>query len=161
MGVESLLLAAGLGLSAWSASNTLSNAEKTAKAEVEAGKLAAENKAKTVLAKAASQKVSFLSSGFALEGTPLSVINATYDTGLEDVNQIIKNANTSSSNTMSSARSQALGQLLQGSIQSFSFANSGSQIMNSFSEYGASSGWWGGFDPKSKITWNSGRTGGF
>jgi len=102
-----ILAVATVGMQVMKASNELSNAKKQAQLTVNAAKINAENKSKQVRALAASQKVSFLTSGLTLEGTPLAVLSSTYETGRQDINQIISNANTSSKNTMSAARSKA------------------------------------------------------
>lgn len=104
------------------------------------GSLAAKNKAQQVALKAASQQSSFLNSGLTLEGTPMAVIQGTFDTGLEDVNQILENYGTQSKNltrqatntlkvgqsqansAYSSGRAEALG-TLAGSVSGMSFGN--------------------------------------
>lgn len=134
MGPQMFLIGASIGLGAIKAANEMTAAKKTAKMTVAQGKLAAENKAKTVLATAARQKVSFLSSGLALEGTPMAVLSSTYETGKADINQIIQNANTSAKNTMSQARSSALGTILGGAMTGISAAGG----MNSLTSLGSS-----------------------
>lgn len=74
------------------------NAQFQAQANLDAANLASKEKAKQIRYAAARQTVSFLSSGLTLEGTPEAVIGETYSTGLEDLTQIAKNANTTNSN---------------------------------------------------------------
>lgn len=74
------------------------NAKNQAQANLDAANLASKEKAKQIRYAAARQTTSFLSSGLTLEGTPDAVIGETYSTGLEDLNQISKNANTTNSN---------------------------------------------------------------
>lgn len=100
-----------IALSAASAATTMKNAKAKSKAITRQAELDASNTATKTAAKAAYQKTSFLSSGFTLEGTPMSVLESTFTTGKQDINQIIANANTQSKNVISSARSKALGTL--------------------------------------------------
>tara|TARA_R110000851_G_scaffold246062_1_gene398765 strand:- start:6495 stop:6962 length:468 start_codon:yes stop_codon:yes gene_type:complete len=112
--------AALIGLSVFSAVSSIGAAEDQAEATVEQANLEAENKAKQVRLKAASQQVSFLNSGLTLDGTPLSAIQNTFDTGISDVNQITSNANTQAKNIISSARTDAIGSIA-GSFAGASF----------------------------------------
>lgn len=189
MGIETVLL---LGLTAFKASQQMSAARDQAKAinanaaaraqsyaaEAKAtakeGTLAAKNKAQQVKLKAASQQSSFLNSGLTLEGTPMSVIQSTFDVGLEDVNQILENYGTNSKNltnqgknalitgsaeaksAFSAGRSEALGTLV-GGVSGLDFTGSGSVINSMTGGWSSSAGFTGGFDPSTGITWNSGR----
>ncbi len=74
------------------------NAQYQADANLTAGNLATKERAKEIRAKAARQTTSFLSSGLTLDGTPNSVIGETYSTGLEDLDAIKKNYDTTNSN---------------------------------------------------------------
>ena len=128
MGFDPLSMAM-IAMSVASAGMSMSNAKSEAKAVTKQATLDAKNKAIQTTAKAASQKTSFLTSGFTLEGTPMSVLESTYSTGKEDINQIISNANTQSKNIMSSARSKAMQQI----AGSFMGSGMGSSMMNSAS----------------------------
>lgn len=90
-----------------------SNARMTA---VE-GKITAERRAKEIRQVGAVQRVSYLNSGLELEGTPATVIQDTYQTGLEDVNAIRSSYNRQVKNMMTQARAELFGNLLNSSIQ--------------------------------------------
>lgn len=111
MGVDPISIAL-IAASVYSAGTTLKNAKSQAKAVTATAETNAQNKAIQTAAKAAYQRTSFLSSGFTLEGTPTSVLNSTYYTGRQDINQIISNANIQSKNIMSQARSSAIESLM-------------------------------------------------
>lgn len=108
MGLETALF---IGLNLFSAASQQSAAKKQAKATIAEGNIVAANKAKEVARRAAAQQVSFLNSGLTLEGTPMNVIESTFNTGLEDINQIGANYNTAAKNQISAGRSAALSTL--------------------------------------------------
>lgn len=116
MGVEAAIAMAALqvGGGLLSASSSARQGKKQAEALIEQGNLAAGQKAKQVSKAAASQKVSFLNSGLMLEGTPMNVIESTFNTGLEDINQISTNANRAAKNAVSAARTQAISSIVSG-----------------------------------------------
>lgn len=103
-----------IGLSVAGAASQVSSAKQQAKATIQQGNIAAANKAQEVQRKAASQRVSFLNSGLTLEGTPMKVIESTFNTGLEDINQIGANANMAAKNQISAGRSAAISSLASG-----------------------------------------------
>lgn len=103
-----------IGLSVFKAANEMKNAKSAAKATVAEGEIVARNKAQEVMRKTASQKVSFLNSGLTLEGTPMNVIESTFNTGLEDINQISGNYNTKAKNQINAGRSAAIESLGSG-----------------------------------------------
>lgn len=107
MGLEILAAALTIG----SIYQGLETAEDEATAQVREGELKSKELGKSIAARAARQKTSFLSSGFALEGTPSAVIGSTFRTGKEDVNQLISNYESRANLTMSRARSGALKSL--------------------------------------------------
>lgn len=111
MGWQTALL---FGLKAFSAASEISASKKAANATIEEGNIAAANKAKQTLIGADKQRVSFLNSGLTLEGTPMNVIESTFNTGITDINQITKNYNTKASNQLSAGRSQAITSLASG-----------------------------------------------
>ncbi len=122
-----------------SARSTTSAAKAEAKAVVQQGTLAAKNKALETVAGTARLRSSFLNSGLTLEGTPNAVINAAYTTGLEDIGQISKNANTKSKNIMSAARTKAITQLISAASgaagSSFGFGDSIQSGISSAASY--------------------------
>jgi len=77
-----------------------------AKAVVAGEALKADRNKKLTFARASKQKASFLASGITLEGTPLSVMNSTFDVGKADIEQGIKNANRRSRNIIGAANAQ-------------------------------------------------------
>lgn len=105
MGIETAIL---IGLTAASAVSSISQANKASKATIREGEIVAANKAKEVKYKAANLTSSFLNSGLELEGTPLNVIDATFDTGLEDIGAITSAYNTKAKNQRAEGRQKAL-----------------------------------------------------
>lgn len=105
MGWETFVQA---GVTAYQAVSKTSAARKEAKAVTEEGRLLAENKARDTVREAGRLQSSFLSSGLTMEGTPMEVLKRSYQYGLEDINQIAKNANARSKNIMTKARTQML-----------------------------------------------------
>lgn len=98
-----------------------------AKAIVAEGTIKAQNEALATRARAANLSVSFLNSGLTMEGTPASVVNAAYESGLRDTNRIIDNTNTAAKNTIKAARDKALSGLvsktLGTSLKGFNFGD--------------------------------------
>lgn len=123
MGIETVLI---LGLAAMQADSAIRQSESQANAAIDQGNIDSREKAKEVKFRAARQQASFLNSGLTLEGTPMSVIQGTFSTGIEDVSQIGTNANRTAKNIISSGRTQALGSLAQGAIGSFAAGGFGS-----------------------------------
>jgi len=107
MGAELALI----GLTVAKSFMDIKNAKSQAKATVEAGRIQAEQSKIQTLARAGQQKASFLSSGLTLEGTPLAALSSTYQTGQQDVGQIISNANNKSRNVIGQAYSSAIGNI--------------------------------------------------
>jgi len=105
------MTAAMVALSAVSAVSQTSAANKAAKATVAEGNIVAANKAKDIAKVAASQKVSFLNSGLTLEGTPMNVIESTFDTGITDLNQISSNYNAKAKSQVSAGRQAGISSL--------------------------------------------------
>ena len=130
MGIETIAI---IGLSLFQAKASMDAAEDQAQAGIDQANIQSENKAKEVRIKAARQRSSFLNSGLTLEGTPLSAINSTFNSGIADINQITSNANKSSKNLISNARTEAITSLATtaigtgfGSGNPFASGNSGS-----------------------------------
>lgn len=113
MGLETIAI---LGLALFQADAAIGQSEDEAQAVIDQANLDAENKSKETRLRAARQQVSFLNSGLTLEGTPLSAINSTFDTGIADVNQITSNANKQAKNIIASGRTQAIGSLGQAAL---------------------------------------------
>lgn len=111
MGIETALF---IGFQALSAVSSIKQSKAQAKAVIAEGNIAAANKAKEVQLKAARLQSSFLTSGLTLEGTPMSVIESTFDTGIEDIQQIRSNYGNQAKNIISAGRSEALGKLASG-----------------------------------------------
>lgn len=105
MGWESALF---LGFNILQARAQGQAAKAEANAKVQEGTIAAKNKAKETLVNTARLQSSFLNSGLTLDGTPRSVIDAEFNQGLEDTNQIISNTNSVSKNIINKGRTQAL-----------------------------------------------------
>lgn len=112
MGWESILTTAlSVGGEFLKSNQAAGNAKREAQAIVDEGNIKAKNKAREVMYKAGTQRVSFLNSGLTLEGTPMNVIDQTFDTGIEDINQIASNYNNKAKATISSARSSMISNL--------------------------------------------------
>lgn len=124
MGIETIAFAA---LTAMSAISKISAGKQQAKAAIQEGNINAANKAKETRYKAARQTLSFLNSGLTLEGTPSSVVDDTYATGIADTNQIISNANSKSKNIIAQSRSEAISTI----ASSFAGAGMGSSMSGS------------------------------
>lgn len=115
MGWESAITTAlSLAGNFMKSSETNSNARQQANSIIEEGNINARNKAREIAAKAGTQRVSFLNSGIALEGTPMNVIDQTFTTGLEDIHRIESNYNTKAKGVISQARSSMLESLASG-----------------------------------------------
>lgn len=115
-----------------------SNAKNEANAIVAEGNIQAKNKAREIAYKAGTQRVSFLNSGLTLEGTPMNVIDQTFTTGLEDINQIASNYNNKAKGVISAARSKAISSMAN-SFAGFSLpggsSNSGFSSIRETSAY--------------------------
>lgn len=108
MGVATAVMA---GLSLASAIGNFNQSKSEARQTARQGAVAAQNRADEIKKLAAKQRVSYLQAGLELEGTPQAVINDTYNTGLEDINEIKSAYNQSSKNIMTQARSKLLGDI--------------------------------------------------
>lgn len=118
MGVE-IALILSIGSTLLVADQVARSAQSEAKATVAAGDIAAENKAKQTRLRAARQQLSFINSGLTLEGTPMAVLEGTFATGLEDIQQIQSNAQTTAKNALRAGRTQVLSGLAQGAAGAF------------------------------------------
>ena len=116
MGAEVAIALAGIQVigSVLQAGSQSRAATKAARAGIEEGNLNLANQQKVIAAKAASQKTRFLSSGFTLEGTPMSVIDSTFQTGAEDLALMGENYNTRAKNQVAAGRNAAISSLISG-----------------------------------------------
>jgi len=105
VGIETVAIAA---LAGGSAMSSLSSSRKEAKGVVRQGELEAANLGQKVIRDVATQKSSFLNSGFTLEGTPTFALTEMLDTGLADVNQIKNNYTSKSKNIIAKGRTDAI-----------------------------------------------------
>jgi len=116
--VTGMLIGAAIGAATSYAKGKIAyeHAQKNAKAFVHNGQLVIEKRFLTVKDAASHQKVSFLSSGLLLEGTPRAVINSTLVTGKKDILQQVSNINNRASNYIKSARHSAISGIWQGTL---------------------------------------------
>jgi hypothetical protein len=128
MGLETAIAFAAVSAASgvYNASQQTKQAKKAAQTQVVEGDLRASELAKKAKASVASQRVSFLNSGLSLEGTPLSVMESTLSSGLEDVTLTQSNAQQAAKNTIAAGRSAAISSVLSGFTQAGSiFAGGG------------------------------------
>ena len=142
MGIETMVfvaIAAQVGSTVLKAQAANKQAKRESAAVVEQARLQMSNESKLIRSKADRARSSFISSGLTLEGTANTSIGGIYTSGLEDLNRIETNANTTSRNIMAKARSDAI----------LAFADTATSIAG-----GMSSGFGGG----SSGTISAGRT---
>lgn len=128
MGVEVLAIAGAIGSiagGAMQASAARKQSEREARALAAEGEIATRNKAREVNLKTSAQRVSFLNSGFTLEGTPMNILEDTFRVGMEDVTQLRSNYQTAASNVLKSGRARAQSSMLGGIVQAASFGAMG------------------------------------
>lgn len=135
MGIETAIIA-GLGLA--SAIGQFNQSKSEARQTARYGAIVAQNRADEIKKLAAKQRVSYINAGLELEGTPQAVINDTYNTGIEDVNEIVDMYNTQSSNIMKTARAKLLGSIAKIGVSSF--GNLGTDLSGSAPSGALSSG---------------------
>ncbi len=113
--ITATLLVVGTTMSAMSAIQSFKDSKKQAKAVAQEGALKAAEREKQIRRQAASQKVSFLSSGISLSGEdsdlPNVVMQDTFSTGIQDINLIKSNYNQQSKNIMGAARSKLMSDI--------------------------------------------------
>ncbi len=100
-----------VALTAISAIGKMNAANSQANAQIDQANLEEKRSMLTTEGKAGAAKASFLSSGLTMAGTPELAVKNIFTTGISDVNNIGNNANTAAKNTISSARSAAIGQI--------------------------------------------------
>lgn len=120
MGIETAVIA---GLSVASAIGNYNQSKSESRQTAKAGAIAAEKRADDIMKLASKQRISYLSAGLELEGTPQNVINDTYETGIADVNNIIGAYSQKSKNIMTKARANLLGGLAKAGASAFSGNN--------------------------------------
>ena len=108
------------GLQVASAISSYNQSKSQARAIARQGKQQAEIRAKEISKLAAQQRVSYLASGLELDGTPMAVINDTYNTGIEDIKAIGSSAKTNASNALKQGRASLLGGLAQAGASYYS-----------------------------------------
>lgn len=91
------------------------NAKSEAKAVQESTQQQINERAKAAKKLMQQQKTSFLKSGVYFDsGTPVDIINETYDTSVEDINAMVKDSDTKVNNLMRQGKTAFFGSLLQG-----------------------------------------------
>lgn len=156
MGIETAVFAAMTAISVASSMNTAQSQAKaiTANASSQAttlktqGDLQATNQAKQTTYAASTQRTSFLSSGLTLDGTAGKVIAQTFNTGLQDtqnistqyqnnINNEVTQANSQAKNTIGAARSAAIKQIA-GSVAGASVSGSMGSMFQTTADTGLS-----------------------
>lgn len=125
MGIETLIIGGLIGASAL---GSMSAAQKQAKANAQEGEIKTKELAKRTRYLAAEREVAFLNSGVTLEGTPMTILNETYDTGIADINQLRANYNAKSKSLIAKGRSEAIQKIVGGAMM----AGAGSGMGNMF-----------------------------
>ena len=105
MGIETAII---VGLAAVQAQQGLKQSKDQAERIIDKANIETAEKGKQVRAKGAAARSSFLSSGFELEGTPMSAIDGIFKTGLEDIEVISSSANRQANSTVRAGRIGAL-----------------------------------------------------
>ena len=117
------------GLQVASAIGNYNQAKIQARQKIREGNQAAEARAKEIRQLTAQQRVSYLSAGLELDGTPQAVLNDTYTKGLEDIKAIQDSAKTQSKNIIKQGQANLLGGLAQAGASAYSvysgYANTG------------------------------------
>lgn len=108
MGIETAII---VGLTAASISANNRQAKKDAKSVTNEARQQAEAEAKDTSKAASAAKVSFLNSGFTMEGTPELSIMGILDAGQADINTIKSNADSKSKQIIGAARAKALSSI--------------------------------------------------
>jgi hypothetical protein len=111
MGVGAAIAVAALGTA--SAIGKYNQEKSAARWKAKEGQQAMENRKKEILQLAAKQKMAYLDAGLDLEGTPQSVIQETYQTGVEDVKAISDSYNQQIKNQIMAARAELVGGIAQ------------------------------------------------
>lgn len=140
MGIETAVIA---GLSVASAIGNYNQSKSESRQTAKAGAIAAEKRADDIMKLASKQRISYLSAGLELEGTPQNVINDTYETGIADVNNIIGSYSQKSKNIMTKARADLLGGLAKAGASTMAGNRSSGGLFSALSGISEDSGGWG------------------
>ncbi len=108
MGIETAIMAALMAVKTY---GTIKQGKEQAKEFVRKGEFETKQKAKEIRMRAAAAKTSFLSSGLSLEGTPAMSLSSMFSVGMEDIQQIMTNANISAKGAISAARTKAISDI--------------------------------------------------
>lgn len=142
MGVGAAIAVAALGTA--SAIGKYNQEKSAARWKAKEGQQAMENRKKEILQLAAKQKMAYLDAGLDLEGTPQSVIQETYQIGVEDVNAISDSYNQQITNQIRIARAELVGNI----------ANAGFSAAKTYMAFGG-----GGQTPLKDVTNTAGSSG--
>ena len=127
MGVATAVV---VGLNVASAIGSYNQSKSQARQAIKEGEIAMKNRADEIRSLAAKQRVSYISAGLELEGTPQSVITDTYNKGIADVNAIRDSANQTSKNILTAARAKLLGDMAKTAVSAWSMSGGGSGLEN-------------------------------
>lgn len=105
MGIETLAIAGFAGLNAI---NTMNQGQASAKAVVQGAQYTIANQANDTVRNAGKLQTSFLQSGISLDGGPMDAIAQAFTQGRTNISRTASNANATSQNLISSARTKAL-----------------------------------------------------
>lgn len=119
-----------VGLSAASAIGSYNQSKSQARQAIKQGEIAMKNRADEIRSLAAKQRVSYISAGLELEGTPQTVITDTYNKGIADVKAIRESANQQSKNILTAARAKLLGDMAKTAVSAWSMGAGGAGVEN-------------------------------
>lgn len=111
---------------------SLVNSQAQADALKKEGDITVSEKAKEVRLRAARQVSSFITSGLELEGTPMDVLDETFEVGVADIENIGSNYQTQRMNVLRGGKADALTSINQGRTAAIGSISSG------FASYGGS-----------------------
>jgi hypothetical protein len=133
MGIETAIFVSLIAAQAISQVSNASSQAKVARTNALAkssalkqeGDLAVSEKAKEIKLRGARQTSSFITSGLTMEGTPMDVLNETFDVGIADIQNIGRNYQTNrenvlrggaaeSSSIINAGRTEAIGTIASG-----------------------------------------------
>ena len=130
MGVAAAVIAGGLSIA--KGIGDYNQAKSNARTTARAGNIAVENRKKEIQSLIAKQKIGYLQSGVELEGTPQTVLQDTYTTGIKDIKAITGSYNRNIKNQLTQARANLLGSIAKAGV-------SAAQAYNAFSSIGGES----------------------
>jgi hypothetical protein len=142
MGVGAAIAVAALGTA--SAIGKYNQEKSAARWKAKEGQQALENRKKEILQLAAQQKMAYLDAGLDLEGTPQSMIQETYQIGIEDVKALSDSYNQQITNQIRIARAELVGNI----------ANAGFSAASTYMAFGG-----GGQAPLKDVTNTAGSGG--